>query len=326
MYRLLALVLALPFGACGDDGGNDFNHAPELDPDGTVTTYVIDSVTVPTTQQEARAIGLDLDGDDEIDNALGGIFATVGALSPDSDAQASVDQAVADGTTIMLAAVQATSLDAAKGAGLFVALGEHPSTPACTDAADMVCGHHLDGATSFDVSADSPADSLVTGNIANGRFVGGPGAVIVEVAVVDGADPLRLHLVGARADVQVSDSGLMSGVLAGGLTQEEIDSTVLPSLGTLLDQVAGPDCTGTAPPCCVADSSGAQIYELFDTNMDCTISESEIATSSLVATIFALDVDLFDGNGDFHPKSDGVFDALSVGVAFTGVPAVFQLP
>jgi len=319
----VSLVLAM---ACGDDGGNDFNRAPELDPSGTVTTYVIDGITVPTTQPQAREIGLDLDGDDEIDNALGGIFATVGALSPDSDAQASVDQAVADGTTIMLAAVQATSLSSAQGAGLFVLLGDNPSTPPCTDAADMLCGHHLDGATSFDVSAESPPGSLVTGGITDGRFVGGPGAVTVEVSVIDGADPLRLALVGARADVRVSESGLMSGVLAGGLTQDEIEGTVLPSLGALLEQVAGPDCTGTTPPCCVADSSGAQIYEIFDTNMDCTLSASEVAESSLVATIFALDVDLFDANGDFHPNSDGVLDALSVGVGFSGVPASFELP
>ncbi|MBT8494738.1 MAG: hypothetical protein KJO07_16905, partial [Deltaproteobacteria bacterium] len=204
LFSVLALGLA-----CGGDDGGGVDEAPPLDPNGTPTNFVVASIDVPTSGSEADATGLDIDGDGNVDNQLGDIFATVGSLSPAIDLQGSVDTSVANGASIVLVTVQATSLSASTGAGLFFYLGDNPSNPPCSGPDDTICGGHLDGATSFDIAANSPTDALVTGNIAGGRFTGGPGSITLEVTVAEGTDPLRLNLIGARADVRVSESGLM---------------------------------------------------------------------------------------------------------------------
>ena len=42
--------------------------------------------------------------------------------------------------------------------------------------------------------------------------------------------------------------------------------------------------------------------------------------------ILTPDIDLLDQDGDFNPRTDGVKDALSFGIGFTAVPAVYPEP
>ena len=139
---------------------------------------------------------------------------------------------------------------------------------------------------------------------------------------------LRLNLIGARADVRVSASGLMQGRLGGGITTAEINTNVLPAVKDILDTVAAEDCTGTFPDCCTEDSDGALIFDLFNTeeSADCELSVDEIGGSALVSSFLSPDLDLLDDGGNFNPNKDGVDDALSVAVGFTAVPAVFTNP
>ena len=327
---LTGIISAALLMACGGDdgGGGNAPEAEELDESGTHNTYVLDSLTLPTNPTEANELGLNIDFDDNDipDNQLGKILATLAsAAGGDFDLQTSMAESLNAGEMILLASMQATSLTTATGAGMWVYLGDMPSTAPCSTPDDTVCGKHFDGQTSFSIAADSPDDALITGSIAAGKFSGGPGSMRLDLPLV-GSTPLVLNLLGAQAKVNVSADGLMSGRLGGAVTEEDLQEDVLPALHSILVEVAAEDCTGTAPNCCVVDSTGELLYDLFDEDSSCDISLMELSNNSLISTLLAPDLDLLDAKGNFNPGSDGVLDSLSLGIGFTGVGGTFTPP
>jgi len=324
-----ALIPGSLIGCGGDDGnGGNAPQAEELDETGTHNTFVLDSLTLPTNPTEATELGLNIDYDDNDipDNQLGKILATLSsAAGGDFDLQTSMAETINAGEIILLSSIQATSLTNAAGAGMWVYLGDMPSREPCSSPEDTTCGKHLDGLTSFSIAADSPDSALVTGSIVGGKFSGGPGNVRLDLPLV-GSTPLVLNLIGAQAKVTVSADGLTSGRLGGAVTEDALQKDVLPALHSILVEVAAEDCTGSAPACCVADSTGELLYDLFDEDDNCDISLSELENNSLISTLLAPDLDLLDAKGNFNPNSDGVLDSLSLGIGFTAVKATFTPP
>lgn len=314
---------ALGLAACGgggddDDGGDD----QTVDPAGTHNGYVLDSIVVPASNAQATSVALDIDGDDRAENALGNLLATLAGF--DLDLQGPVDEQIAMGGVIILADVQATSLDQATGVGLQVFRGGNPSPPACADANDMVCGGHLGGDATFDITDDY--DALVVGSIVGGQFSGGPGDVTIELALTE-TNAVPIHLVGARVEMGVTADGLTSGKLGGAITSEDIDNDLIPAVQTLIADIVA-ECVPAGDVCCEEGSAGEQILTLFDSNSDCEVTTEELLASDLVdGTIRNPDLDLFDGDStEFNPNQDGVKDSISLGVGFTAVSGTFDAP
>src|SRR5262245_39525082 len=92
-----SLSLSLSLVACG---GDDSNVVPE----GEHYHYVTNQLLVPTTNTQAREYGLDLNGDKQVDNQLGMVLSTLGSMG--FDIQATIDEAVAEGSIILLLDVQ----------------------------------------------------------------------------------------------------------------------------------------------------------------------------------------------------------------------------
>jgi hypothetical protein len=309
--RQLFLALAVPATliACGG-GGDDPGNEP---PSGPHYTYVVDSVTVPRNNSEARMIGLDLNDDDTIDNQLGMVLGTLAGQG--FDVQGTLDESVNEGSIILLLDMQTPSFDSTAGAGLQIKLGDNPVPAACTDPLDpLTCGQHLEGGAMFEIAAGSPSNAGVEGRIAAGTFNGGPGTIKLQIAL-GGTDPIDLDLIGARAKASgISEAGISEVILAGALTQTDLDTKVIPAIHAQIDPIITEDCTGTAPPdpCgCEANSTGKTVIGLFDENDDCTVSIEEIKTNSLIVSLLAPDV-VIDGQ-----------DALSLGLSVTAVGAVF---
>ena len=105
-------------------------------------------------------------------------------------------------------------------------------------------------------------------------------------------------------------------ILAGALTQADLDTKVIPAVHAQLGPLITRDCTGTAPPdpCgCAANSTGKTVIGLFDTSpKDCTVSIEEIKTNSLIQSLLAPDVTI-DGQ-----------EALSLGIRVTTVGATIR--
>ncbi|HEY8144680.1 MAG TPA: hypothetical protein VIG06_18510 [Kofleriaceae bacterium] len=326
--RACAILLscgALALVGCGggDDDGGDPGGQMDEDPAGTDHTYVISELKVPTSANEATQLGLDIDGNGQPDNALGGLLAAL-AGQADLDLNGTVNEQVASGGIILLANMKATDLSAATGAGLHVYLGDSETAmPApCTDPENpATCGQHLDGSGMFDVKMDYGAK--VVGTIVGGNFTGGPGNITIELALGDAAS-VPIALIGARASSGVTDSGLTSGKLGGALRNEDIHGELIPAVADLIASLLVTSECGAEAPCCPEGSTGEQILTFFDDNEDCGVTAEELEANSLISsTIGNPDLDLFDENDEFNPRQDGVKDSLSLGIGFTAVAGEF---
>jgi len=319
MFFVLASAASLGLTACGGDDG-DAPIVVEGDPH----TYVVDTISIPVDAEEATDLGFDIDGDGRVDNQLGNILsALVTAAGGGSlDLQGSIDEAVDAGEILLLANIQATALTSASNAGFSLYLGENPSPAPCTDPADpLTCRQHLAGTGTFDISADSPPDVTVGGNIVNGRFSGGPGDLALQISFAGTA--LNLPLIEARAEINgITDGAFGDSKVGGAVPDANIQNDVIPAVATAIIDIIGEDCTGVDPNCgCEVDSTGETLLGIFDTlpepDGDCVVDEAEIRENSLIQTLLRPDVDT-DG--------DGEDDALSVGVGATGIAGTFTVP
>ena len=335
---LYAALAALPLSllACGSSGGGGNN------PTGMHYHYVTNQLLVPTNNQQAHDYGLDLDGNGSVDNQLGSVLGTLAGMG--FDIQGTVDIAVLDGSVIFLADVQTTDFTNASNAGFQVYLGTNPQPPACmsgemptcTTAMPPVCtgcGHHLTGSGMFTIDPNGPMNAALTGNFASGNFTAGPGTLTLPLTLA-GAN-LKLNLIGARVkasgvtNMQIGSSSSGGAILAGALTQDDLNNQVLPAIGMALGPLIQRDCCGLptspggatcnpsgSPACgCTSGSTGATILGLFDgddgTAKDCMVSVAEIKGNTLIQSLLAPDVTI-----------DGKM-ALSLGVKMTAVGAQF---
>ena len=333
--RACAILLscgALALVGCGggdDDGDGGDTTQPDEDPAGTDHTYVISELKVPTSANEATQLGLDIDGNGQPDNALGGLLAAL-AGQADLDLNGTVNDQVVSGGIVLLANLKATALTEATGVGLHVYLGDADSaSPAPCPSPDSMpedCGQHLLGDGMFDVSMDYGAK--VVGNVVAGSFSGGPGNITIELALADTAS-VPINLIGARATAGVTESGLMAGKIGGALRDEDVQNELIPAVADLIASLLETSmCDGTPEGgCCPEDSTGAQILTFFDDNEDCGVTAEELTANSLISsTIGNPDLDLFDEGGEFNPRQDGVKDSLSLGIGFTAVAGDFAVP
>jgi hypothetical protein len=310
MFRthLFLLCSALPLIACSGGGGG---------PEGPQNPYVVSEVSVPTTNPQAMEIGLDLNGDKVVDNQLGAVLA---ALSTSGfKVQDALTKAINEGDIVLLASIQTSSFSSSGNVGFRVFIGDTATvTPApCTSTTDTACRHHLDGNGSFTIAASSPTDAEVTGKISGGTFTGGPGDISLKIAL-GSTDGVQLDLIGARAKATgISATAVDSIIVAGALTQDDLNSKVIPEIFKQLGPIVTSDCpTGVLPDCgCTAGSTGKTILSLFD-NMpkDCKLVVEEIQNSTLLKSLLAPDVTI-----------DGKM-AISLGVKVKATKATFTVP
>jgi hypothetical protein len=309
---LLAALIPMSLVACGgDDGGGT------VTPEGMHYHYVANKAFVPTNNNQARDYGLDLNGDGTVDNQLGMVLGTLAGMG--FDVQGTIDKAVNEGSIILLVDFQTKDFMNAAAAGLQVFLGTNPVPPACNGSADTTCGHHLDGNGMFSISADSPDNAALSGKLVNGTFTGGDqnSNVTLQIAL-GGTDAITLDLIGARAKVSgITETGMTSAVVGGALTQEDLNTKVLPAIKTQLDPVIARDCHMlTSPPDCGCDAgtTGKQILSLFDADpKDCKVTVPEIMNNALIKSLLAPDVTL---QGKM---------ALSLGIKVTTVKGTFTV-
>jgi hypothetical protein len=334
-YRssLIATLLPISIAACGSDSGT-------IKPEGMHYHYVANQVNVPTNNTQARAYGLDLNGDGTVDNQLGMVLGTLASMG--FDIQGNINTSVADGGIIVLIDFQTKDFTSTAAAGVAAYLGANPTPPACNGSADTTCQHHLTGTGSFEIAAGTPTNASLAGKIVGGTFTGGPGDLALQIAI-GGQTPIELDLIGARAKASAisataigattapntATAASTGGVnLGGAITQEDLNNKIIPQIQQQLGPIIVRDCCGTGntahptcdatanPPCgCVDGSTGKTILGLFDTApKDCTVTVTEIQTNSLIMSLLAPDVTI---NGKM---------ALSLGINVTTVGATFTPP
>ncbi|MEO8840585.1 MAG: hypothetical protein ABI591_21745 [Kofleriaceae bacterium] len=272
--------------------------------------YVIDHEMLPTNNSQALMYGLDLDNDATVDNELGMVDAAFAGMGLTT--QPALDHVIDTGAVIMLADLEAADLTTAATATFTMYDGANPMPAACSGTADTTCRHHLTGTATFDVASTSAHDTALPGAIAANVFTGGPGQLHFPVSLLGAT--VSLPLIGARVKLTGITATGLTGVVAGGISQTVIDSTLIPALRLAVTAQIANDCNAlTSPPACgcTGGSIGETYLSLLDANQDCTVTVDEIKTNSLVMALLAPDV-MIDGQM-----------AVSMGVGVTAVHAAF---
>jgi hypothetical protein len=313
--------------ACGGGGGDDGPIVIE----GEHHTYVADAVFLPVSEEASEEYGVDLDGDRggdcedvsdaTFDNQLGVILTALATQAGDDiDLQMSVTERVDDGTILLLADVQATSLDSAANAGFRIFLGENPSTPPCTNPDDpTTCRQHFNGTTEFEIA--EPTDLSIGGNISGGTFSGSGGELTLQIAFGD--TTINLELIMATAELHdLSADGIGQSVIAGAVPNDVVQGEVIPAVHVAITDILLEGCGPVAErdptmDCSCADSTSQFLMGTFDDDDDCDVGLEELRMDSLIMTLLRPDID---------SDCDGTDDALSVGVGATAVPAVYTVP
>ena len=337
LRQLASLALALAAGC--DRGGAEFTpldgpeldgpelDGPELDAGavGVDHGFVLSRVRIPRTVNEASMLGLDVDelpGDtmNGIDNTLGTTLGTL--VGQGFDWQPSVDDGVDRGAVLLLPQLRAVDLRDADRAGLWLHRGRSSTPPACDGPADTTCRKHLTGSAGFELVVGSTLGEPLVGTLRGGRFVGGPGRVVLLLTLNPGRAPVELTLYRARAEVIVEATGFAAGSkLGGALRQEDLEQSLHPAVRDLVFDTVATDCAPpprTPPACgCASGSTGATLMHLMDTAAprDCAVSLEEV--TAFLNPIINQDIDL-DG--------DGSKDAVSFGVGIEAVGANFAAP
>ena len=278
------------------------------------THYVVSTLSVPNNNQQARAFGLDLNDDGTVDNQVGQLSATLAMQGLENDA---TQVAIDTGATTVLLDVAAADFTTATAASVRILAGSNPIPAACRSDAGP-CRQHLDGGASFTVLPQTPELPALKGSISAGVLNAGPGDLALAVSIL-GSSPIALQLKVARVRLGgITASGVQTGIIAGGITASERDTTLYPSMHASYETLVARDCTQrtTPPGCgCANGSTGATLLGLFDADVkDCAISVSEIQTNALISTLFAPDL-VFDGGTDL----------LSFGVQISAVNGVYTV-
>jgi hypothetical protein len=280
---------------------------------GNAFHYVHSSMLLPQNNTQARDYGLDLNGDNTVDNQLGMVIATFNAQGFDS--QTPMTSAIDKGNVLMLGSVRASSLMMTALASFTIYQGANPMPAPCASAQDTVCRKHLAGTGTFSLEANAPIDPPLVGMIAANQLTAGPGHLTIRFTML-GSMPITVTLLGARVELTTNGTSY-AGKLAGAVSQADVQTKILPPLRDGFEASVMKDCTMlTSPPMCgcPSGSTGRTMLNLFDTNQNCSISLAEVQNNSLIQALFAPDVTV-------ESKQ-----ALSFGVWVTSVAGTFTDP
>ena len=266
--------------------------------------FVTNKLLLPTTQAQTEAYALNVDGDSQQrpDNKFGDLFTLLASAAQGIELQASLDQAVNTGQLVSLHVVKADGLLNDPSVLWSIFAGQKSQS-----------APRFDGSDNLTVDTAAPAYSPLVGLLTNGRFTGGPGSGRVQIFLL--GQPVDVDLIGVRLEADLSAQGCANGKLGGGVTVEEFRGKLLPAIASGLNQIitADKDASNTLLP-------------VFDTDNNGTVTVQEIENNPLLMMAISPDLDLLDASGKFSPGQDGVNDSYSIGLGFTCVPVILNMP
>ena len=205
--------------------------------------------------------------------------ALLAGLGPFLVMQAQLDSAMQLGKVINLLRIEATSLATATSVSVQVLAGLDGDADPTNNT---VAG------TSLRADPLWPR-SVLTGSIEKGRLRARGSAQLRSAFSLD--IPFNVPAVPLLVEALITETGLEEGILAGAIPWEQVKTEVLAPLGKEL-------------------ASRDWFRLLLDTDKDGKVSVEELTGNALVGPFIAPDLDL---------DKDGTPDALSFGMAFSGV-------
>mgnify|MGYP006284326227 CR=1 FL=1 len=285
--------------------------------EGQAYDFIVSSIIAPTNTQEAEEIGVDLDGDGTIDNALGKVISEF-STDPEGDIRENMQEAIDDGEYIMLARLIVSSWPDDDAMAIQVFAGD-PTNDATEDnltgnghaliamqsdrsvylCSDLVAGH----VDSCWAPVEIPfflLDTTVTFPFQRGRVTS------TQPLTQDGWQGL---MIGGAMDRETLNITLLPTMLVhwNEQTKEEPDSQTGQFVLTFVDGACSTDYPGCED---VVPGEGACSYWTGDP-ADQPLTLKELQCSSFIQSFLVMDVDS-DG--------DGVPDLLSFGAQVDAIP------
>jgi len=280
---------------------------------------VINQLLLPMQRSD---YAMDLNGDGKLDNAFGNI---VGALSSQGiDIQGQTNAAIAAGQDVMLldvGSMDPTFTNDSCGDAVFYN-GVNQTSPS------------FDGGTAFTVDNTVPS-TLFTGSIVASAFSSLPLPPMQTVPEqlriklpLFGLTPVTL--IGAHLQWKYAGGDLTQGRVNGAITNQDVQDKIIPAIAAQLNQQiqANPNSSSSMQIkqiFDVGDGNGGNCMDKFGTGVpnDGVIAACEVSGNSIIKNVLAPDVQMFQ-NGVYKPSAANTMkDSLSVGLAFTAVPASF---
>ncbi|MBZ0236442.1 MAG: hypothetical protein K8M05_29210 [Deltaproteobacteria bacterium] len=281
-----ATAAAALLPACLTDDPDLEEPAPPVVTTGAYHHYAQRAWLLPSTSDEARAMGYDFDRDGRADNQAGDVIAALGRIGLDVATESA--RAIDDGDVVILHSVRADALGDDASVSWRVLAGAPTSPP------------RWDGTDVFRAAGE---DGTFAGAIRNGTALMDWGVVNLPLPFFAEQAPMVLPLAHARISATITADGC-TGRIGGVMLASDIENTLERFVRQAIRHIErNPD-----------HELARVAYQVFDTDDDGTITVAEMAGSAIAETLFRPDVDT-DG--------DGVDDGLSFGLGFTCEAAQF---
>jgi hypothetical protein len=266
--------------------------------------YAVDNLILPTSSSQVMAYAIDMDGDNNPENAFGSALAALvssGSAGTVLDLPASTAAATAAGSIVHLVELRSRDASFASDANAEAIwyVGKATALPPLFDGTDTF------------VYDNGYTPGVFPAPLSNGTFVSEnpvttTSPVSIQVQVQIGAHALPLSLLAARLKFTVAGNGLTQGQLNGAIPDDDIQNLFFPAVAQAANDVVQAD----------PQSGEAQaLLSFFDKDpTDGSISVHEVATNPTFSTLFVPDIQGVYGN------------AMSFGAGFTAVESVVELP
>jgi len=267
-----------------------------------VRSYLVNNMLLPTSSSQANSYGIDLDGDNLVDNSFGQVLAALAAQG--FDFNGSTDVAVASGSIVHLVHLQSTDAlfanDAAAQATWCIGvptakppLFNGTENPACADTSGIFVAA-LAGS-----SFTSPAPFTT------------PNPVSLDIKLAFGTTNFILPVLNARLSFATNAAGNISfGQVNGSIPHSDLTNNFLPAIANACDASIQSDPSSNFSTLCksVFDNGCTGHPEY---SHDGQVELCEVTENGLISALLAPDVQVADG-GTTVP-------ANSVGLRFTAI-------
>jgi len=317
--------------AAGCSNNNMDNTCTPDQASGMTYQYATNQILLPSA---TNSFAIDIDGDGRNDNQLKAIVSAVSAAM--FDLQGPVNDAVANGTAVILAAMQTADLTMGCSK-VTLNLAQAPAMGAPKPK--------FDGTDKFTINTAAGQTPAVLGGMITGGKLSSilpkdqrgdqVQKIILNLPLAMGVLPLVIY--GAHISGTITADKIATGEIHGVILQKDINEQIIPAVAQLLtDQIHKDPTSGTTDTivrlfedpvnnpaskakCMVA----ADCCQLPANRPTCKITADEVKSNALIGNVLAADVQVMQ-NGAWNPVPKGTAkDAMSVGLGFTSVKASF---
>ena len=336
-----ACLLAIGLAACSDDSsaGNNNTRPCNLNgecdsgedclwcqdccvvcslSDGDEYDYIMDELYIPTNATEARSIGVDIDGDGDIDNKLGQIMSLIPA---DEDPNVAIAENIAEGDIIILGRLVVDAgfpaTDEAMAFQIFQ--GDTDSGDATED--------NLTGTGSALIDPSADRSLHLCGTITGNYLEAGPSQITITMSLAGINLDITLDRAQAISEGTVDADGWEDVMIGGGISQDTMVTNLLPAIVDWLNGDIRDDPDGSVwefvrdSVDCACDNTIEGCEQVVNQEGECVcwtppddpadpVSVTELMCNALLATALRPDVDI-DG--------DQVPDLLSLGIRVSAI-------